>query len=78
VVASGKQTASSLAPSILGYFAPCPPLGPKHTYVFTIHALDVAELPGITAFSSPKEVIAAIDAHTLARASITTAYEKAP
>ncbi|QLQ16740.1 MAG: YbhB/YbcL family Raf kinase inhibitor-like protein [Micropruina sp.] len=27
-----------------GYGGPCPPPGPAHRYVFTVHALDVAEL----------------------------------
>lgn len=28
----------------VGYGGPCPPPGPAHRYVFTVHALDVAEL----------------------------------
>ncbi len=28
-----------------GFFGPCPPVGRKHNYVYTVHALKVSKLP---------------------------------
>jgi Raf kinase inhibitor-like YbhB/YbcL family protein len=35
-----------------GFFGPCPPVGRKHNYVYTVHALKVAKLP-VDAGASP-------------------------
>lgn len=35
-----------------GFFGPCPPIGRKHNYVYTLHALKVAKLP-VDAAASP-------------------------
>ena len=57
-----------------GYGGACPPVGGKpHRYVFTVHALDVATL------DVPPEASAAmvgynLNAHTLAKATLTALY----
>ncbi|HEY3253992.1 MAG TPA: YbhB/YbcL family Raf kinase inhibitor-like protein, partial [Polyangiaceae bacterium] len=61
--AGAKQTGT-------GYTGPCPPNNAVHSYVFTIYALDVATLPGVTTSSSAANVSAAIQMHDLASASL--------
>ncbi|MES1178503.1 MAG: YbhB/YbcL family Raf kinase inhibitor-like protein [Myxococcales bacterium] len=53
-----------------GYMGPCPS-GMLHTYVFTLYALDVAMLPGVTAASTTANVAAAIQMHDLASAALS-------
>jgi len=53
-----------------GYAGPCP-MGAEHTYVFTLYALDVATLPGVSASSMPDALVSAIQAHDLASATLT-------
>lgn len=52
-----------------GWSGPCPPIGTTHTYVLEVHALDqmLESLDGATA----ADVVQAIDAATIATASIT-------
>jgi Raf kinase inhibitor-like YbhB/YbcL family protein len=38
-----------------GFFGPCPPVGRKHTYVYTVHALKVEKL-GVPVSSTPAYV----------------------
>jgi len=54
----------------MGYLGPCPS-GVMHTYRFTIYALDVAALPGVTASSSTAELSAAIQMHDIASARLS-------
>ncbi|MDH5749009.1 MAG: YbhB/YbcL family Raf kinase inhibitor-like protein [Rhodospirillales bacterium] len=53
-----------------GYAGPCPPVGRKHNYTFTVHALDVDKL------DAPENATAALAGffiyqHTLAKATFT-------
>ena len=52
-----------------GYEGPCP--GSMHRYRFTLYALDVATLPGLTASSSLAAVEAAMMEHSLGTATLT-------
>jgi Raf kinase inhibitor-like YbhB/YbcL family protein len=54
-----------------GYSGPCPPGNAVHTYVFTLYALDVATLPGVTTSTSAANVNTAIQMHDLASATLT-------
>jgi Raf kinase inhibitor-like YbhB/YbcL family protein len=49
-----------------GYLGPCPN-GNLHNYEFSVHALDVAALPGVTTTSMRPDVDMAINAHRLAK-----------
>lgn len=53
-----------------GYLGPCPPA--KHTYTFTVFALDVATLPGTPDRTHAKAVI---QAHARDMATLTGTYE---
>jgi Raf kinase inhibitor-like YbhB/YbcL family protein len=39
VLSNGAQQGENSA-GTLGYFSPCPPIGPAHRYIFTLYALD--------------------------------------
>jgi len=65
--AGAKQAAGSG----MGYLAPCPPGNPTHTYVFTLYALDVATLPGVTTSTSTANLAAAIQMHDVAAATLS-------
>jgi phosphatidylethanolamine-binding protein (PEBP) family uncharacterized protein len=55
--------------SSVHWFGPCPPEGdPPHHYVFTVYALDAADVPSTRAD---------IEAHAIEQASITGLYERA-
>jgi Raf kinase inhibitor-like YbhB/YbcL family protein len=62
-----------------GYDGPCPPWNDSlvHHYVFTVYATDLERCPVEGAFGGP-EVLAAIDGHILAQASITGTYTLNP
>ncbi len=51
-----------------GFFGPCPPPGRKHTYIYTVHALKVANL-GIPATSTPAFVGFNLWGNSLGKAS---------
>jgi Raf kinase inhibitor-like YbhB/YbcL family protein len=51
-----------------GFNGPC---GGQNTYELTLHALDVAALPGLDASSTGPAAVAAIEAHSLARTTMT-------
>ncbi|MBD0315020.1 MAG: hypothetical protein ICV86_19955, partial [Microcoleus sp. T3-bin5] len=51
-VPGAKQKAMSSGNKSLQYFGPCPG-GSTHRYEFTLYALDVATLPGVSASSTP-------------------------
>jgi Raf kinase inhibitor-like YbhB/YbcL family protein len=53
------------------YGGPCPPPGDQpHHYVFTVSALDIAKLPGLTGASTGAELEAAMHGHVLARGTL--------
>ena len=62
-----------------GYDGPCPPWNDSlvHHYVFTVYATDLERCPVEGAFGGP-DVLAAIDGHILAKASITGTYTLNP
>src|SRR5690625_744642 len=62
-----------------GYDGPCPPWNDSliHRYIFTVYALDIAELDFEGKFTGP-DVLKAIDGHVLADASITGLYTLNP
>lgn len=62
-----------------GYDGPCPPWNDSrlHHYVFTVFALDVAQLPVSGTFTG-QQVRAAMQGHILAQASITGTYTLNP
>lgn len=53
-----------------GFFGPCPPVGRKHTYVYTVHALKVEKL-GVPATSTPAFVGFNLWGNSLGKASFT-------
>ncbi len=59
-----------------GYGGPCPPPGPAHRYVFTVYALDVAELgvpAGVTSAACRFNLLA----HAIDSASFTATFAQA-
>lgn len=53
-----------------GYLGPCPN-GMTHTYTFTLYALSVATLPGVSASSSTMQLAAAIQANDLSSTALS-------
>jgi Raf kinase inhibitor-like YbhB/YbcL family protein len=53
-----------------GYFGPCPPVGRKHTYIYTVHALKVENL-GVAPTSTPAFVGFNLWGNSLGKASFT-------
>lgn len=62
-----------------GYDGPCPPSNDEivHHYVFTVHAVDVASL-GLSGAFGLDDVMAAIEGHVLASATVTGTYSLNP
>ena len=62
-----------------GYDGPCPPWNDSivHRYRFTLYALDLSRCPVEGRFNRT-EVLAAIEGHVLAEASITGTYSLNP
>jgi Raf kinase inhibitor-like YbhB/YbcL family protein len=62
-----------------GYDGPCPPWNDAlmHRYVFTVYALDAAQLPLDGKFTRP-QALAAMQGHILAQASLTGRYALNP
>jgi hypothetical protein len=58
---------------VAGYESPCPPSG-SHRYVFTVYALDTRL--GLAAGSDKATVLAAMEGHVLARASLLGRYSR--
>ena len=52
-----------------GYYGPCPPPGPAHHYIFTLYALDVAQVGGSDVLSGP-QLETKINGHIVARATL--------
>lgn len=63
---AGAKQASLLGQ---GYFGPCSP-STTNTYEFTLHALGVPSLEGLTSSSDGAEVVARIEEHTLAETAL--------
>lgn len=56
-----------------GYAGPCPPPGKPHHYVFTVYALDVAEIT-LGPAADPNKAIVKIRRRALATATLTAMY----
>lgn len=57
-----------------GYGGPCPPPGKQHHYVFTLYALDIPSVPGVSGDTTGPELLKAMDGHILAKTSLTGLY----
>lgn len=56
---------------IVGWGGPCPPPGsPPHHYVFTLYALDVAQLYGVSTLTSGPTLLKAMEGHILAKTTL--------
>jgi Raf kinase inhibitor-like YbhB/YbcL family protein len=71
---AGAGQVVSLHPPTIGYFGPCPPSPPAHPYQFTVHALDVAQLPGVTKDSSRDVALLAIVSHEITSGTLNGMY----
>jgi phosphatidylethanolamine-binding protein (PEBP) family uncharacterized protein len=64
----GAHQTTSNRPNVYGYLGPCTQF--DDTYQFTVYALDVAMLPGMTAVTTLAEAITVIEAHKLGFAAL--------
>jgi len=55
-------------PTVYGYLGPCTQF--SDTYQFTVYALDLAMLPGVTAVTTLSDEITVVDAHELGFAAL--------
>lgn len=63
--------------STFAYLGPCPPKGASaHVYELTLHALDVAAVPGVDQTTATAAVIAAITTHSVASTKLTGKYAR--
>lgn len=69
---AGMKQVKAYDNTTFGYKGPCP--GTVHTYTFTLYAVDVAALPGVTTNSTRAQVITALAGHTLATATLTGTF----
>jgi Raf kinase inhibitor-like YbhB/YbcL family protein len=68
-VAGAHQLSMGSGKAAFQFFGPCPG-GKSHPYVFTLYALKVAKLPKVTAKSKIDEIVKAIQANSLATATL--------
>ncbi len=60
-----------------GYQGPCPPVGDlPHHYIFTVSALDIPALPGMTPTSTGAFVAASLRGHIIAQGSIIGTFAR--
>ncbi|MCK9592111.1 MAG: YbhB/YbcL family Raf kinase inhibitor-like protein [Methanoregula sp.] len=72
VLANGAQQGETSAGS-RGYYAPCPPIGASHRYVFTMYAVDM----DITQPTADRESIDwALTGHTIAKTEFTSTFKR--
>ncbi len=69
---AGMKQVKAYDNTTYGYLGPCPPS--IHTYTWTIYAVDVAALPGVTTGSTRAQVVTALAGHTLATATLTGTF----
>jgi len=67
---SGAKQAELQGSGFYGYFGPCSPSS-INTYQLTIHALDTPTLPGVDMTTSENDVAAAVEAASIASASLS-------
>lgn len=58
----------------IGYGGPCPPSGKAHRYQFNLYALDTTM--NLESGASRKQVLDALEGHTLARGQLTGLYQR--
>ena len=68
-VPAGARQAELQGSGYYGYFGPCSPAS-VNTYELTVHALDTPALPGVTRTSTEDEIAAAVEAVSIASASL--------
>jgi len=70
---------AEMAGDYFGYDGPCPPWNDEilHHYHFTLYATDLARCPVEGGFTAP-DVLAAIQGHTIGKASVTGTYALNP
>lgn len=78
IAADGKQLPAGALQTrtdfgVPGYGGPCPPKGTTHRYEFTLTAVGVGKLPGVTADATPALVGFATQANALGTAKLTVA-----
>ena len=66
----GARQADIQGTGFFGYFGPCSG-GRGNTYVFTLHAMPDAMLPGVTRASTENDVAMAVEAASIAQSSFT-------
>jgi Raf kinase inhibitor-like YbhB/YbcL family protein len=72
VLANGAQQGDTSTGS-RGYFAPCPPIGASHRYVFRMYAVDM----DITQPTADRESIDwALTGHTIAKTELLTTFKR--
>lgn len=65
----GRDQLGETSAGNAGYYGPCPPPGPKHHYIFTLYALDIAHVSSDAPLTAP-QLQARIAGHTLARGAL--------
>jgi Raf kinase inhibitor-like YbhB/YbcL family protein len=60
----------------VGWGGPCPPQGPAHRYVFTLYALDVEQLSGVSELTSGPDLLKAMKGHILAQAQLVGRFAR--
>ena len=71
---SGMHQTTAYDDTTRGYLGPCPPT--KHTYVFTLYALDVETLTDATMATTRDDAVALIGVHTVGSALLSGTYKK--
>jgi Raf kinase inhibitor-like YbhB/YbcL family protein len=69
----GAKQPKSYKPTVFGYAGPCP--NAKHTYVWTIYAIDVDALPDTSETTTKEQIATLAKAHDLASAKLSATYE---
>lgn len=67
---AGAKQAEVQGTGFFGYFGPCSP-NSVNTYVFTLHAMPEATLPGVTMDTSEADVAAIIESTSIATATLS-------
>lgn len=69
----GAKQPKSYKPTVFGYAGPCP--NAKHTYVWTIYAIDVETLPDTSETTTKEQITTLAKAHDLASTKLSVTYE---
>lgn len=68
--APGAKQANIQGSGYFGYFGPCSP-NSVNTYVWTVHAMPEATVPGVSMASTESEIAAAIESTSIAQVSLS-------